>query len=92
MNLSLRSAEVSDFKTAESDWHAVCEAPSATTKENVEFSEVSDFKTAESDWHAVCGAPSATTKENVEFSEVSDFKTAGSNCGTRLDNNKVFKP
>ena len=47
MSLSLRSAAASDFKTAESDWHAVCGAPSATAEGNGEFSAASDFKRAD---------------------------------------------
>ena len=35
------------LRWAESDWHAVCGAPSATAKENGEFSAASDYKTAE---------------------------------------------
>ena len=32
------------LQSAESDWHAVCAAPSARAKENDEFSAASDFK------------------------------------------------
>ena len=84
MSLSLRSTAASDFKTAESDWHAVCGAPSATAEGNGEFSAASDFKTAESDWHAVCEAPSATAEGNGEFSAASDFKRADFLTGVTL--------